>query len=85
MRRYVVREVAAGSGYVWVFVRGRMRRVWVRSGADRRAAYLYQWSIRQDVCRSRDAERARDEVCSGMLWFLVAFAVVRALAWWFGE
>jgi hypothetical protein len=84
MRRYVVREVAAGSGYVWVFVRGRMRRVWVRSGADRRAAYLYQWSIRQDVCRLRDAERARHEVCSGMLWFLGVWAVVQFLGWLLG-
>jgi hypothetical protein len=84
MRRYVVREVAASSGYVWVFVRGRMRRVWVRSGADRRAAFLYQWSIRQDVCRLREAERARDEVCSGMLCFLGGLAVVQLLAWLLG-
>jgi hypothetical protein len=84
MRRYVVREVAVSGGYVWVFVRGRMRRVWVRSGADRRAAYLYQWSIRQDVCRLRQAERARDEVCSGMLWFLGGLAVVQLLGWLLG-
>ena len=81
MRRYVVREVASS---VWVFVRGRMRRVWVRSGADRRAAYLYQWSIRQDVCRLRDAERARAEVGSAMLWFLGGWAVVQFLAWLLG-
>jgi hypothetical protein len=84
MRRYVVREVAVSSGYVWVFVRGRMRRVWVRSGADRRAAYLYQWSIRQDVCRLRDAERARDEVCSSMLWLLGVWALVQFLGWLLG-